>query len=218
MRRLAALATAGVVILLLVVAQLVLPGIAAQRIRDQLSKSGRVLEVSVSAFPAIELLWHQADKVVVRMANYRSGSGKLASLLDQSADVGTLDASAAELTTGLLTVRNATLHKRGNVLTGSAGVTESDLRSAVPFLQSVTPVASSNGQLTLQGTATVLGVTATVPATVAAENGALLVRPDIPFGGALTVTIFKDPHIDVQSLSATPTATGFSVSARGRLR
>ncbi len=218
MRRIAALATAGVVILLLVVAQLVLPGIAAQRIRDQLSKSGKVLEVTVSAFPAIELLWHQADKVVVRMANYRSGSGKLGSLLDQSADVGTLDASAAELTTGLLTVRNATLHKRGNVLIGSAGVNESDLRSAVPFLQSVTPVASSNGQLTLKGTATLLGVTATVPATVAAQNGALLVQPDVPFGGLATITIFKDPHVEVQSLSATPTASGFSVSARGRLR
>jgi hypothetical protein len=218
MRRIAALATAGVVILLLVIAQLVLPGIAAQRIRDQLSKSGRVLEVKVSAFPAIELLWHQADKVVVRMANYRSGSGHLASLLDQSSDVGRLDASAAQLSTGLLTVRNATLHKRGNVLTGSAGVDENDLRSAVPFLQSVTPVTSSNGQLTLQGTATLLGVTATVPATVSVQNGALLVRPDVPFGGLVTVTIFKDPHVVVQSLTATRTATGFSVSARGRLR
>ena len=218
MRRIAALATAGVVILLLVLAQLVLPGIAAQRIRDQLSKSGRVLDVKVSAFPAVELLWHQADKVVVRMANYRSGSGHLASLLDQSSDVGTLDASAAQLTSGLLTVRNATLHKRGNVLTGSAGVNETDLRAAVPFLQSVTPVTSSSGQLTLQGTATLLGVTATVPATVSVQSGALLVRPDVPFGGLVTVTIFKDPHVEVQSLSAARTATGFSVSARGRLR
>lgn len=218
MRRIAALATAGVVILLLVLAQLVLPGIAAQRIRDQLSKSGQVLQVTVSAFPAVELLWHQADKVVVRMANYRSGSGQLGSLLDQSADVGTLDASAAELTTGLLTVRNATLHKRGDVLTGSAGVAENDLRTAVPFLQSVTPVASSNGQLTLQGTATILGVTATVPATVAARNGALLVQPDVPFGGLATITIFQDAHVEVQSLSAARTAAGFSVSARGRLR
>ena len=47
-----------------------LPGIAAQRLRDRLSRSGRVLEVKVEAFPAIELLWHQADRVVVRMASY----------------------------------------------------------------------------------------------------------------------------------------------------
>ncbi len=218
MRRIAALASAGIVILLLVVAQLVLPGIAAQRIRDQLAKSGTVLEVKVSAFPAVELLWHQADKVVVRMANYRSGSGKLGSTLDQSSDVGTLDASAARLTTGLLTVHNAVLYKRGNVLTGSAEVLESDLRSAVPFLQSVTPIASSGGQLTLQGTATVFGVTATIPASVGIQNGALLVQPDVPFGGLATITIFKDPHVEVQSLNATATATGFSVSARGRLR
>jgi hypothetical protein len=218
MRRIAALAIAGVVILLLVIAQLVLPGIAAQRIRDRLAKSGTVLDVQVSAFPAIELLWQHADKVVVRMSQYQSGSGKLGSLLDQSASVDSLDASAAVLRSGLLTVRNATLHKRGHVLTASADVNESDLRTAVPFLQSVTPVASSSGQLTLQGTGTFLGVTATVPATVAARDGALLVAPDVPFGGLATITLFKDPHVDVQSLSATATTGGFSVSARGRLR
>ena len=72
-----ALAVAGVVLLVLVVAQLVLPGVAEQELRDQLSQSGTVLEVKVSAFPAVKLLWHHADSVVVRMARYRSGSGPL---------------------------------------------------------------------------------------------------------------------------------------------
>ena len=123
MRRLAVLVTAGVVLALLVIAQLVLPGIAAQRLRDRLSRSGKVLQVEVDAFPAIELLWHQADRVVVRVAQYRSTPGHLGSLLDQAADVGSLDASATEFDTGLLTLRDATLRKRGNELTGSARVT-----------------------------------------------------------------------------------------------
>src|SRR5581483_2441854 len=38
-------ALVAVILLLLVVAQLVLPGIAAQQLRDRLSRSGRVLEV-----------------------------------------------------------------------------------------------------------------------------------------------------------------------------
>ena len=70
MRR-TSLIAAGVVVLVVVllgVAQLVLPGIAASSIRDRLSRSGKVLDVQVSAFPAIELLWHQADRVVVRMS------------------------------------------------------------------------------------------------------------------------------------------------------
>ena len=94
MRRIVALATAGVVLLLLVIAQLVLPGIAEQRIRDKLKKSGQVISVHVSAFPAIELLWHDADKVEVKMASYRSSSTHLGSLLGQSSGFGTLDASA----------------------------------------------------------------------------------------------------------------------------
>ena len=64
MRRLAALAAGVTVILALAVAQLVLPGIAAQRLRDRLAQLGTGAGRQVHAFPAVELLWHQADKVV----------------------------------------------------------------------------------------------------------------------------------------------------------
>src|SRR5690349_566448 len=149
MRRIVLLATVGVVLLLLVLAQLFLPGIAAQRLRDRLARSGQVLHVEVHAFPAVELLWHHADRVLIRLATYRSGAGHLTSLLDQAGDVGTLDASAAVFRTGLLTLRDASLHKRGNSLTGTARVSEADLRAAIPFLDNVQPVASGDGRLTL---------------------------------------------------------------------
>jgi hypothetical protein len=218
MRRIAALSTAGAILVLLVVAQLVLPGIAARQLRDRLSRSGNVLQVEVDAFPAVELLWHQADKVVVRIGRYRSTPGHLGSLLGEAGKVGTLDASVGQLDTGLLTLRDATLRKRGSRLTGSATVTEADLRSAAPFLDSVQPVASGNGQLTLRGTATLFGVTATVDATVAARNGAILVQPDVPFGGLATVTVFSNPHVIVQGLSASTAVDGFHVTATGTLR
>ena len=218
MRRLIAIALAALVLLVLVLAQLLLPGIAADQLRSRLSANGKVESVSVSAFPAIELLWHDADKVVVRMASYRSGTAKLSSLLDQAAGVGTLDATATVLTAGLLTVHDATLSKRGNQLTASASVAEADLRSAVPFLQSVTPVASGDGQLTLQGTGSIGGFTGSLDATVQAQNGKLVLIPQIPLvGGLLTFTLFSDPHVRVQSVGANQTAGGFSVSARARL-
>src|SRR2546430_741937 len=107
MRRMIALATAGVVLLLLVlIAQLVLPGIAAREIRDRLSRRGRVLSVEVKAFPAIELLWHHADKVVVKLGRYRANASQLGKDLADTADIGTLDATAAEIDAGLLTLRN----------------------------------------------------------------------------------------------------------------
>lgn len=217
MRRLAALGFVIVVVGLLVVAQLVLPGIAANRIRDQLARSGQVLDVQVHAFPAIELLWHRADSVVIRLGRYRSPPPQLGATVDQSADVGSLRASAAELDTGLLTLRDARLAKQGDQLTASAEVTEADLRTALPILSSLTPVASGNGQLTLRGTASLFGVSATVDATVRAQNGALVIAPDLPFGGLATVTAFSNPHLAVQRVGATPTAGGFSVTASGQL-
>lgn len=213
-----ALGLAGVVLLLLAVAQLVLPGIAEQRLRDRLGRHGRVLSVSVSAFPAIELLWHHADRVVVRMATYSSSSSSLQSSVGQVAEAGSLDASARELRAGLLIVHDASLLKRGQVLTGRGTVSESDLRAALPILDSVTPVGSSGGQLTLQGTGTLLGVSATLDATVRSDAGSLVVAPDVPFGGLATITLFSNPAIAVQSVSAAPAPGGFSATVQARMR
>jgi LmeA-like phospholipid-binding len=210
-RRVALAGVVGVVAVLLVVAQLVLPGIAAQRVRDQLARSGQVLSVQVHAFPAIELLWHQADRVVIRLGRYRTPVGKLGDSLHQSGDVGSLDASAREVDAGLLALHNARLVKRGNRLNASATVTETDLRAALPILDSVTPVASTDGQLTLQGTASLFGVTATVQASVRPDGGALVVSPNVPLGGFATLTVFSNPHVAVQSVGATPVPGGFSV-------
>ncbi len=218
MRRLAALGVAGLMVVLLAVAQLVLPGIASQRLRDRLARSGRVVEVKVSAFPAIELLWHQADSVVVRMASYRATPAKLPSTLAQAGDVGSLRASARVFRDGLLTLHDASLVKQGNRLSGSATVAESDLRTAVPFLTSLTPVASSDGRLTLQGSATLLGISATVDATASAQGGKLVVAPNVPFGGLATITVFSDPRIRVQGVSASPAPGGFTVRGTAVLR
>lgn len=208
----------GVVVIIgLVLAQLVLPGIAEQRLRDRLGRSGRVLKVEVDAFPAVELLWHHADKVVVRLASYRSSAGHLGSTLEQVGDAGQLDASAAELDAGLLKLRDATLSKRGDMLTGSALVTEADLKSSIPILQNVQPVASGDGTLTLRGTATLLGLSATADATVGAQNGRLIVQPDVPFGGFATLTLFDNPHVAVESVGAANAPGGFTVDARARL-
>ena len=183
MRRIAVLTAAGLVLLVLVVAQLVLPGVAAQELRDDLEQSGTVLEVKVTAFPAIKLLWHRADSVVVRMGRYRSGASQLGDTLGRAVEAGSLDASAQELDVGPLTLRDATLHKRGSELTGAATLTEADLRSVVFFLDNVEPVASGNGRLTLRGTASFLGLKATVDATVAAAGRCARSRARCPVRG-----------------------------------
>lgn len=211
-------AVLALVVLLLVIAQLVLPGIAEQRLRDRLSRSGTVQRVEVDAFPAIELLWHHADRVVVRMGTYHSTPAALSTTLTGIGNAGSLDASANQLDTGLVTLRNARLTKHGSEVSASATITESDLQAALPVLDSVQPISSSGGQLTLQGTATVLGVTASIDVTVGPRGGALVASPDIPFGGFATVTLFSNPHIAVEGVAAAGAPGGFAVTASARLR
>jgi hypothetical protein len=207
----------ALIVVLLVVAQLILPGIAAQQLRDRLARSGTVEKVEVDAFPAIKLLWHQADRVVVRMSRYRSTPTTLSNTLDGIGDAGSLDASVTRLDTGLLTFRDASLTKRGNELSATATITEADLRSSIPALDSVEPVGSLDGQLTLRGTATLLGVTASVDVTVGPHGGALVAAPDVPFGGFATITLFSNPRIAVDGVSATSAPGGLAVTALAHL-
>jgi hypothetical protein len=216
-RRLAVLGVLLVVIVALGIAQVLLPGIAAHRIRSQLGRYGQVQSVSVSAFPAVELLWHHADSVSVRLRSFHADSSGLAGRLDQLSDVGTLHAQVTRATVGLLTVRDARLVKHGSSLVATARVTDADLRGVLPIVRTVTPVASSGGQLTLRGTADVLGTPISVDFSVRVSGGAIAVAPDIPFGGAVTVTVFSDPDVRVTSVSAAAVSGGFTVRATGTL-
>jgi hypothetical protein len=215
MRRLAATASAGLlIVVILVVAQLVLPGIAASMLRDRLQKSGKVLSVQVSAFPAIELLWHDADKVVIHLASYHANPGHLESLLDEAGGVGTLDVTTGVLSTGLLTLHDATLSKQGDQLTGRAQVYESDLRASLPVLQSVAFVSSGNRSLTLRGTASLFGVSGSVDGTVGPQDGRLVAT----IGGIASFTLFSNPDIEIESVSGASAPNGLSVSTTARFR
>ncbi len=214
MRRLIALGLLALVVVLLGVAQLVLPGIAEQHLRRQLARSGQVLSVQVSAFPAITLLWHHADKVVIRMGRYRPAN--LAGALAQARQVGTLDASATELDTGLLRVHDGRLTKQGRQLIATGRIDAADLRSVLPILSTVTPVASADGQLTLRGTSSLLGLS--VDFIVSAHNGDLVAAPDVPLGALATLTLFHSPDIAVQGVNAAAVPGGFSLQATGTLR
>lgn len=211
-------ALAAVVVVVGVIMQLVLPGIATDRLRNRLSHSGQVLKVEVDAFPAIQLLWDHADRVVVRMATYSSNPGHFGSLLDEAAGVDTLDASAGRLQAGPLVLHAASLQKRGALLTGMATIQDADVEAALPILTSVSLVSSSGGQIVLQGTASAFGVSVTAQVVVSAENGNLVAAPNVPFGGLATITLFSNPHLSVDGVSAEPAPGGFTATATAHLR
>jgi hypothetical protein len=79
-------------------------------------------------------------------------------------------------------------------------------------------VASADGQLVLRGTATLLGLNASVDVAVTAQNGALVVSPNVPFGGLATITLFDNPNVKVESVSASPVPGGFEILARAQVQ
>jgi hypothetical protein len=207
----------ALVVVALVVIQLVAPPIAERRLRERLERSGRVDRVEIGAFPAVKLLWGRADDVVVRMRDARPGPGGLADLLARARDTERLDAHVDSLRVLTLRLRDVRLRERDAELTGSAAVTEPDLRAALPPSFDVRPVASGDGAMVLEGSAVVLGRRLSARAVVAARDGKLVIAPEIPFGGLLSLTLFSDPRVAVTDVSARPAAGGgFTLQAAGR--
>jgi hypothetical protein len=205
---------AGVFLVALAFAsQVLVPGYAEDRLRDDLEKSGQVLRVEVSATPAVRLLFGRADRVEVEMGEVRAGQGELADLLARTADTRDLDATATVLRVGPFVARDARMRKRGKRLHGEAEVTSAELTAALPAEVGLRPVESGDGQLVLEATAPVLGQELTVRARLSARRGALVIAPDGLLGGIASLTVFSDPRVRVAGVGARPRPDGFILTA-----
>ncbi len=213
-----AISVGGALVVMLIGGQLIVPPIATTVLRHRLAKDGRVLSVQLSAFPWIKLLWQHADTVSVRMADYNPPPQKIQTLLREAAGVGRLDVSIGRVRTGLLTLHQVSFTKHGGEIVGAAQLELRDLQAALPIVRSLTPVRDAGGQLVLRGSASVLGVSASVDLSVQARDGKLVVAPTGLLGALATVTVFEDPQISVQSVSADAVPGGIRFVARGRIR
>jgi hypothetical protein len=207
-----------VAVVVLVGGQFVVPPIATIVLRGRLGSDGKVLSAHLSAFPWVELIWEHADKVTATMVDYDVPPSKLKSLLHEAIGIGTLDISIGTVHTGLLTLRDVTFTKRGSEMVGDADLDLADLRAALPFVQSLTPISDAHGPLMLRGTASVLGVRASVDVVVAARDGKLVVAPAGLLGALATVTLYDDSRIYVQSVTATSIPGGLRFVTRGKVR
>jgi DUF2993 family protein len=213
---------AGVV--LLVAAQLILPGIAARRIRDRVDPYGHVRSVQVGALPAIEMLWGQMDSLNVKTGPLRMPVAETANLLSGARGINDLNlaSSQADLTSlgltgsGLL-LREVTLRKRGAQLEGQATLLESDLRAALPAGFDIQPVGSGGGAVQVRASGALFGAQASIEGVVGALDGKLVVQPTgIPFGSLATLTLFSDPRIFIQGVAATPHSDGYRLVIQAR--
>ncbi|HEX8105406.1 MAG TPA: hypothetical protein VF533_22520 [Solirubrobacteraceae bacterium] len=212
----AALIVVAVVVTGLVVAQVVLPEVAEHRLAGELRSSGDIRRISVKAVPAVKLLGEHADRVEVRLGAMTAGPSRLGELIDRTRGAEQVDARAATLQVGRFALSDLRLVKNGGALTGQAVLSDTALRDALPATVGFRPVESADGQLVLEATAAILGVSARIRARLSAQDGALVVAPDgIPLGGLATVTVFRDPRVVVTGVGARRTPDGYALTATG---
>src|ERR1700730_12002216 len=208
--------------LLVGVAQLVLPGVAEDKLRSDLARYGTVRRVHLEAAPAIKLLWHRADRVDVAMDGYHAEPGghtSLADFLSRTRDTGKLDVSVGTLQAQLVTLHDVRLNKEGNTLVGQARITQRELSTALPSFVGLRPVSASENGIVVEASASVLGPRVASHLTVLADAGRVVVRPEgLVFASLATITVFDDPRVYVQSLGAELHGEDYLLTAHALLK
>src|SRR5581483_6516158 len=168
---------AAVILVLLVVAQIVLPRVAASRISSRVGRYGHVQHVSVSAFPAIELLWGDADSVQVKAGALNLAPGQAVSVLREGAGVSRIDVSASSVHVGKFALTDAVLRKRGAQVSAHAHATRAAIAASLGPGVGVRLLGSEGGRVRVAATGSLFGVGTTVTAVAESDEGQLVVHP-----------------------------------------
>ncbi len=197
-----ALGSAGVAVLALALAQLILPRLAASRISSRVGRYGKVQSVSVSAWPALELLWGHADSVRVTARHLALDPAQIASLLWEARGAESMDVSAESVQLEGLRLRDASLRKRGSALSAHALISEADAKAALPAGFAVSLLRSEDGEVEVRATGGLFGIGASVNAVAGASEGKLVAHPLGFLIEGLQMTLFSEPHVYVVGVGA----------------
>jgi hypothetical protein len=213
--------SAAVVVLLLVLAQLLLPGIAADRISSRLARYGHVDSVDVNAFPAVELLWEHADTVRVHASDLTLGIAQTGRVLREGGGARDIDMSAARVRVGPLALSEVSFHKRGSRLVASALASEDAVAEALPPGVSVRLLRSDAGAVEVSVEGSLFGVGGEVDAIAQASEGKLIARPTNALLRLFSLTLYENPHVYIEGIAAIRTSTpapGYRLTMLARLQ
>ena len=188
--------------MLLALAQLLLPRIAASRLSSRVGRYGAVQGVSVSAWPAVELLWGSMDSARVTAAHLSLSPAQAAKLLWEGRGAARVDLTARSLQVGPLRMTDAHLRKRGSTLSAEALIDEGAVRAALPRGWNVSLQGSEGGEVRVRATGGLFGIGAAVDAVALAREGSLVAHPLGPLIEGLQLTLFSDPHVHVEGVAA----------------
>jgi hypothetical protein len=210
-----------ILVLVTVLAELLVPGLVARRVRDRVGRYGTVRSVSVSVQPAIKALWGSIDSLTVRAGALSLSPAQAADLIAQASGVDRLDATAPSVRLDGLALTDASFSKRGSALHAVAYATAQAVAAALPPGVSVALLGSGAGQVTVRVTGALFGIGASVNAAASADAGAIVVSPTTPLLGGVRLTLFSDPRIHVEALAASVVSTSpliYRLEMRATLR
>lgn len=219
-RRIALWGVAGI-LLLLVLAQLILPRIAASVVSSKVGHYGKVLSVSLSAWPAVKLLWGDVDSVKVKTGALHIETAQAGKLLWEARSTARMEVSAQSVQVGSLRVTHAQLLKRGDALSASAQATEADVNAALPSGFSVKLLKSEGGAVEVQASGGLFGIGASVNAVGEASEGKLVAHPLGLLIEGFRLTLYSDPHVYVEGVGASQLGSQpltYGLSMRASLR
>ena len=215
---------AGAIVLMLVLAQLFLPAIAASRVRSRVEKYGTVKSVTVKAWPAVELLWGKAESVDVKAGSLSLSTAQMAKLLGEARGVKSMRVSAESVKEGSLQLYDASLQKHGDALLGAAWASRADVKTALGEGFEVQLLHSGGGRVQVSVEGGLFGVKASVEAVAEAQEGKVVVHPLGFLLEGLKLTLFAEPDVYVEGVGASATAgpsgkgAGYRLYFRASLR
>jgi hypothetical protein len=204
-----AVGVAVVAVALVGLAQLLGPAIAAKVVRGKVARYGEVRSVTVTAWPAVKLLWREADEVRVSAGALRMSPAQTVAMLREAKGTDRVRARAESVEEGSLRVTDGRLQKAGRRLWAEGVVSEADVKRALPAGVSARLLRSEGGMAEVQVSGSLFGISAGLDAIAKAEEGKLVVRP-LGLFSSLKVTVFADPSIYVEGVhvSALPSEAG----------
>jgi hypothetical protein len=210
----------GVIALVVVLAQLILPRLAASRISTRVGRYGKVESVAVKAWPAVKLLWGRADSVKVRASSLSLSPAQTASLLWQARGFNDIDMTASSVNEGAVRLSDVSLRKRGSTLRARARMTAADVKAALPKGVELQLLSSEGGKVEVRASGGLFGVRGAVDAVVGADAGRLVARPRGALLEGLKLTVFHEPHVYVEAVGAAPGAgaAGYALTMTASLR
>lgn len=212
-----ALLAAALVLALLALGQLLLPGFAADRVRDELGDDRA--RVEITAFPAWKLVLGKADRLTVSTPTVAAkGPAPLGELLERARDVGRTDARIATLAIGELRLRDVRVRIADGRVQTDATLSVRALSAMVPGGGTLTPLPpASDGRPRFSARVGVLGLSTDVPVAVGAVDGSVEVRPEQGIASVFSVTVFEDPALRVDRVTGSVAGDTLRIAFSGTL-